>query len=506
MADKYVDKDAGGANNGTSQTDAWTDIQSANGLNAGDKCWIRRTYNTVLVADFAPTTDGTPSSPIEYIGWPRNSKSINCDWTNGDATVDNVDSNDMDREKHQGRYITGPDGEQYLITQIIDSNTFEIDREYAGATAANQDVTISADEDFADIPADPQNWSADADDLPIIDFNDANLNVFISGDDYFVFKNIEFKDSTDSGGIINFSGGVAQLVQGCLFKQTTENDPCIETDNCLLTIIRSIFEGSGSGSGQDGVGVYGGYLRMRDCALYNLGNHGIISTEAVVYLENVNIGVETGNGDDDISCDAGRFHGRDVHLGANQGDVLLTGTTSDAQVWIENVDKVLGDHKAWYMGGTFEKVAVAGETPNKKVSDNVIKISPNTDYQFIPEWAVEIFCHEFEATTDQKSYKYWLYNDTGDELNDSDADIGAKASIWLELEYVAGYDDTTEYVFEKTYSTETDIADAADADDWDFLSVNNITPAVASKVRIKCFCRHYTASGDIFIDPAVVIS
>ena len=43
--------------------------------------------------------------------------------------------------------------------------------------------------------------------------------------------------------------------------------------------------------------------------------------------------------------------------------------------------------------------------------------------------AVEIFCHEFEASTDSKSYKYWIFNDAAGELNDSASGVGAKESI-----------------------------------------------------------------------------
>ncbi len=73
----------------------------------------------------------------------------------------------MDREKHVGRWVTAPDGFNYLITYIVDSNTFELDRPYAGSTSANETVSVLADTLPPGIsePGDGESWSADADDL-----------------------------------------------------------------------------------------------------------------------------------------------------------------------------------------------------------------------------------------------------------------------------------------------------------------------------------------------------
>ena len=191
MADYFVDDSVvGGGDDGTDwDTNAFntggnyglvTAMESTGYTTANnEKIWIRRTSDYLeavagLNSDITIADDGTALYPLRFIGWPRASKVINCDWVNGSTTVDNVDSNDMVRGEHQGRYITGPDGFVYLITDITDTNTFIIDREYAGSTAANENVTISADEDYAtrpDVGGLRAAWDADADDLPIIDFN-----------------------------------------------------------------------------------------------------------------------------------------------------------------------------------------------------------------------------------------------------------------------------------------------------------------------------------------------
>lgn len=522
MANYYVDSNTGdNGDNGTTQALAFATLEYAlesGGLSGTDnKIWVRRTHSEIPTSDIAPVYDGAPGTPLEIIGWPRpsipNTTITEATWANGSTTVDLIVGITCTRESHCGRYVTAPDGKQYMITRVIDANTIIIDRKYVGSSVDGVDgkFQIEADEDYATRPTDIDGWDADAIALPVIDFDDGNFELSISSSDYFyVLKNLELKDSTDGYGIIYFSGSGCHTLQGCLLKQTTQSDPIMAASTCTVFLIRTIIEGSGAGSLQNGIYLRDAGIVMKDVAIYNCGNNGISCTySGLTYIDNVNIGIEVANGDDDIdfgssSNQGGRIiEGRDLRLGGTNGYVLFgTNTTSIQLLAIENYNKILGDHKSWYPGGTWEKAAVTGETPNKKVSNDVLKISPNlAGYQYIPEWAVCVFEHEFKVTTDQKSYKYWLYNDTGDTLNDGNA----KGSIWLELEYVEVYDDTSEYVI-KEYSSETGIADAADADDWDYLQITNITPAVASKLRIKCFCRHYTASGDIFVDPAVVIS
>ena len=350
-------------------------------------------------------------------------------------------------------------------------------------------------------------YKADADDLPLIDFNETAYQINLQTANYFVFKNLDIQDSNDANGAMYINVNYVCSLIGCLLK-TNQNTEIINgtQSNALWYLDRVIFEGSGAGSVQTAINAAN--VIFKNGAVYNMGDAGVqLNAPGCGMIAcNVNIGVEIANGDADVFLDyANKFCGNNIKLGGTNGylDFGIYPIVGQNFIQIENYDKVLGEHKTWYQGGTFEKAAVSGETPNKKVSDDVLKISPNeSGYQFVPEYAVEIFCHEFDATTDSLTYKYWLYNNTGDILNSGDV----KGSIWLELEYVNSHDDTTEYTQVKAYSTEKDIADAADADDWDYLQVATIQPAVASRVRIRCFCRHYTAAGDIYIDPAVVIS
>lgn len=521
MAIHFVSSaDGNDANTGHDLDNAWATVEYAlesGALVAGDTVAVRRTHSEIPTSDIALAYDGDDDNPIIIFGCPRDTFSItSATWTNGDATVDLILPASMDREQHQGRYITAPDGETYLITYITDSNTFELDREYAGSTVVlgAGAATIQADDaesdwddydDSGDVIK-KTDWEADNDDLPVIDFNDTAYQMYIDGDRYHIFRNMEFKDTTDLG-IIRIDTGYAMTFEGCLFKQTTQSDPCIYTQASGTFLKRCIFEGSGAGSAQRGIYFISGFLYMKDCAIYNMGDNGLFIRD-VAFLENVNIGVEQANGDNDIAFSIfGQIYGRDVKLGGSNGyvsiadSILPYGQHSFNKIAIENYQKILGDNRTWYAGGYFEKAAVSGETPNKKVSDDVIKITPNVDITPIEEWAVDLMVHEIELTADTHTLKYWIYNDSGSTLNDTTA----KDDIWLKAEYVKAYDDTSEYVMAEAFSTEIDILDAADADDWDELSVT-ITTAVAGKVRLTIYLSFYDAADNIFIDPAVVIS
>ena len=138
MADFFVDDSVvGGLDDGTDwDTNAFntggnrgikTALESA-GYAPGDKIWIRRTtvYDEAIAAQNANINvgdDGTPAAPLEFIGWPRaaipNTTITQADFTNGSTMIDNVVGITPVRERHQARYVTAPDGFQYLITAIL---------------------------------------------------------------------------------------------------------------------------------------------------------------------------------------------------------------------------------------------------------------------------------------------------------------------------------------------------------------------------------------------------
>lgn len=511
MADYYVDSNSGdNGDTGLTQALAWATIEYAvesGGLVAGDIVWVRRThaeYSGAPTSDIQLAYSGTRLNPISVIGWPRaaiaNTVITSASWTNGSTTVDLVVGATLDREKHCGRWATAPNGKKFLITRITDTNTLVIDREYSGATVTltNGKFQIEADEDYTGRPADVDGWDSDADDLPVVDFQGAAYYYTTYTHNSNILKNLEFKNS---GTFVVLSVGNGGVV-GCLIS-TTYNGACFYLSYSFAD--RCIVEGSGSGSSQIGVSATGAV--MLNSAVYNCGDVGVQIGSG--YLENVNIGVEQTNVAADIELLNGHAatRGRDVKLGSTTNfncDFLVGVLPHTLRAKFENYQKVLGDHITFFGVQTLiSKDVVAGSGDPYKRSggaDKIIEVDCSdsaTHGASIPEQAAAIFTHEFETDTTSKSYRYYV-NCKALSLTASE--------LWLEVEYVDSYDDTSEYTIIRVESDEA-CALRGSVSDWtQYIEVTGIAPAVASKVRIKCFVAKYDADGYIYIDPLPVVS
>ena len=399
---------------------------------------------------------------------------------------------------------------------------FLIDRGYAGGTVTGVDgkFQIEADDDYTEAQAISDaaftiklsTWTDDADALVQFDGNSANFCIIEDNDNYYGMKNFEFLNFADaSNGTLYVKGGIAFTLNGCLLsilEGINENILNIsEVSECIIN--RCIFEGGGSVADTSQQGLYVQYAgaTLKDCAIIGLGDCGIrIGYYSRIFLENVNIGVEAPINDDSITIFFGNIFitGRDVNLDGTNGYLLRhSGTTGTGfHVSIENYQKVLGAHKTWYSGGEYISTVLTGATtPNKKLSDTVLKITPNIDNTefYIDDWVYRIPLGEINADSGSQTFKFWLFNNTGVTLNTAATD-----DVYLQAEYVKSYDDTTEYTMAIATSTETGILQNGGVTDWDYLTVA-CNPATASKVRLWLCCRVYDAQ-DIFIDPQVVIT
>ena len=507
--------DNGGASDG-----AWNNIETAMELatfTAGDKIWIRRTSSHTMVGDILLADDGDASNPIYFIGYPRASHAVSSsDWVNGDATVV-IDDADMDREQHLGRFITGPDGFDYLITIITDASHIEIDRPYAGANSANDaTAVIKADEDYTEAAALEggevlADWGGDADDLIQIDGNSADFAIDINGDYHYAFRNIDFYNFADAtygwGRIYN---GRGTYFTGCLWQAPNADDPIIEVSTSSAFFDRCIFVGGGAAQATQYIFITSASVVISNSAIYNCGKYGIYSLGGSIILNNVNIGVEAANQDDDISLNRGlKIYMRDCKLGGTNGDVDLTGANY-YDIWQHcpsvNHNKVLGAFKEYYgASAALEKQAVTDTNANKKLSDNVLEVTLST----IDVFSFKEIDAKFKVWESRKTYaagtynvKVWIYNDTGNTLNDT----AFSDDICMRCRAEAGNygDATTEYVSGSwVYSDEIDILDAADADDWDYLQCDSV---VVDQDGTKIYCEILVSTYDgeadvILIDP-----
>jgi len=531
-ANWYIDMSlAAGADDGTSPGDAWNNLADAGkGLNSagfanGDCVWIRRaTGGETQGAECDIGDQGIVTAPLRFIGWPRDAFSItSATWVNGSTTVDDILPASMDREQHVGRFITAPDGFNYLITKITDANTIIIDREYAGAgvTLENGAATISADEYFDDRPAAARaGWDGDADDLPAIDFNDGNFRLDMNGKDYIEFAYLHIMDSSSASGILYGSGCWGNKVLGSLFSQAASNAPMVYLNDGIF-IERTIFDGSATGTSERLTLGASSSLVLKDSAIYGMGGRGIYAWAGPsnFFLDNVNIGVEEANADDDILAPkSGVIKARDLKLGGTNGTIDLHTDLIlfPALIYIENYDKILGAYRHYLPGRLSEKVAVTDENPNKKYSDDIIEITASSALADSPYTLTWVYEHRSVPTASGKDYRVYIYNDTGQTLNDDTWD----QDIWMQCDSIVQYDDdtdasgSTEHVIQSWYSDEIDIADAAvGGDDWDYLECSNVTTDtdVLSTgngfIRCRVFVSRYDAgdTGSIYIDPDLQI-
>ena len=215
----------------------------------------------------------------------------------------------------------------------------------------------------------------------------------------------------------------------------------------------------------------------------------------------------------------GSIIGRNVKLGGTNGYIYQdTNISNLSYIKIENFQKTFDNHVTWKRGGTNEtegfSVTVdvnSGSNAPSTASTagstiDIMKITPTasiTDLQgnSVREPQTIVFTAIFQATTDSKTYTYYIQNYSCGTLNEGDA----IRNVFLKAEYIDDYDDVSEYHETVLYSAEDDIAERADDTDWDSLSVT-VQPAVASKVRITMYCAAYDADGLIFVDPRPLIT
>ena len=526
MANYFVDSTTGSdGDNGTTMDLAWATIDhavTAGSLVGGDVVFVRRIHTETPAALFTMTYDGQAKSPITVTGWPRaaDTSITGGTWTNGNTTVDLITGLSMVRSQHLGRFLTGPDGNDYLITKVVDTNTVLIDREYAGATVTltNGAATVKADEEWYDDMGTEYgfddsewaiketDWDADSDALALVDLSGTAAYWYNNSVAFAKVQNFEFINGSTYA--MRWTGGKTSILRG-IITSTEAGQVTWYIQNGNYTLDRIISTGNGIGGAQ--AAFYLNYVQalVKNCAGYDLGDTALQCIYSFVEVENLNLGVEGTCGDADLQVNTmGRVWGRDVKFGANIQEVeQYVGQYGFARCSIENHNKIFGTHKTWTSKGTLTKtpVVVGSGDPERRAAgaSSVIEVYYNLNNGLTSDTeAVEdlnpspIFTHEFNVNTTSKSYRYYVQAEgavTADQL-------------WLVCEYVDVYDGTTTYSYAKVKSDEA-IAQRTGADDWSqYLEVVGIQPAANCILRIKCYCNYYHAANNIYIDPLVVIS
>jgi hypothetical protein len=378
-----------------------------------------------------------------------------------------------------------------------------------GTTASSGNFTISADEDYAIRPSAGQSaWDGDAQTLPKIDFSGGSYYMENGcGYHYIMYKNIELVGGSTDNGAIWIEGARRKELWGCLIS-TSVNYPAVRTSREAV-IRRCIISGSGTGSNQVGVFNLAGRTYLIDCAIYGMGGYGIQLQNDMV-LRNVNIGVEVANGSYDIAflyaCAGYQERiGFDVKLGGTNGYFTKAYTGIPSTFYIENYQKTLGRHYSFTPTGELNKVTAGAGTPvpdqRTSGSTTLLEVLPNGPQAGMQHTssllATPLFEHEFEATTDSKTYRYYVQTNISGGLTASE--------IFIEAEFIDQYDSTSEYHVTTLKSDEA-VSIRSGITDWSRYVEVTVQPAAASKVRIRAYLNKYDSTNKVWIDPKVVIS
>jgi hypothetical protein len=348
-------------------------------------------------------------------------------------------------------------------------------------------------------------WDADPDDLAQIDFDVGAFYLAANTRDNWHWHNLDVKNGTNGNGIMYLGSiGATLIIQGCLFTKTHNSCLINLPSNNVLVMDRVVVTGSGAGASQ--FIYFYGCTYLNDVAIYNLGDQVIVNNAGRHFWNSFNLGIEQANGSDDLYLIYGpNIKAKDFNVGNALASFTMGGpvTPLQWQTCIENFQRVLGAHKVSNSQGeiTSKDVVSGSGDPYKRTggADTVVEIlydrSGNLNAAVSPYplalAPVPVFEHEFEATTDNRKYRYYVQ-----------AEGAVLASeLWMEVEYVKSHDDTSEYTITKLTSDQA-ISARVDASDWSqYLEVLNVNPALASKVRIKIYCSYYDATNKIYIDP-----
>jgi hypothetical protein len=494
MANIFVDDTATGTPDGTSMTDAYTDLAAVliSALSAGDTVWVRRTTLQDISADVDLTADGTSVLPIKVIGWPRAAKSTSGVFTQGSKIVTGIVSNDMLAFAHNGRSITGPDGNPYWIETIDSTSQVTLNCEYIGDTVTGS-FTIKADEYYDEAQALGDvlisTWNADPDVVPGLnyiaaaDFNGA-------GDYYWTFANIQFIGNAKS--FFNMQS-LGWRVINCYIIQP--NAYYIFSAISFSVLINCIISGADVTSNY----IYTYEATFLRCSFINTGP--FIHSGSTVILDDCNrsgsINAFYQNSQD---CEV-ILKNCSLPLSQLWYSVVATPTQVNG-AWIEDAERVKGVNTKYINGaGWVSSNDGSGADVNLRSggSDKVIDILFDINASRIgrktedgiksnPQSTAMVFEHRIWQTSfTAKTYRYYVQSVT-DALTSSE--------LWLEAEDAYG---------NVTKSDEA-IAARSGAGDWTNYIEAAVTQPVAGWITLRCFCTKYSATLHKYIDPQVEVA
>jgi hypothetical protein len=406
----------------------------------------------------------------------------------------------------------------YAVVNGTPTTCFCIDRPYPGENATSASGTIAKDEDYdwsqtltsgqgADLLS---TWTADANDMPIIDWN-AGLFIESITKYWYEFHNLIYKNSAFSGAGISNSSTQTTMSKllGCYF---TSNNIKTPVGGANMHIERCVIDMASSSTPTSAISAGVGVCIVRSSAMHH--SSGIAAHQFVrLILENVNIGVEKESTTSEISLSNQMplILAKDIQFGSLSTIVLYTSGGINGNIFnqlcIQNFNKVQNSHRVYIPNtGTIIKNdcsggdVVARTGGASSVAEFLINYSSSSSQTKAPTGISSIgycfSCIEMKVwlnTTDilsTQNFKFYVQSVT---------DALTSADMWLECEYI---DKSTAQGYHKTIVTSSEsIAARNSASDWtQFISTGNITVAAAGWVILRIFDNKYSTNKK-YVDP-----
>lgn len=405
------------------------------------------------------------------------------------------------------------------VAEVADANSasdgFHLDREFAGTTESNGASTVQADSTWADRSAEIQddvgtnvNWDADAGGLPIIDFSTNVNNMYINFCFYNRFYGFDVRNGQDTSGTVVIGSNQGTKIKYFLINRI-HNAEILGFAFGLhgVKVQQTIVVGTYTGAAQNGYENYTAEVSLDNVAIYNCGNLGIYSRSLQNKFNNVSVGVELPCGDNSIFVVG--LTGKDILVDDTNGGIeVIFNDNASPRIFIENYQKILGEHLSMFISFDISRNDGSGADVNLRAggSSSVIDVVATFNRPAKDTFATEIFEWYFpKMSAASHTVKVFVQNT---------AEINAVAGVdsddfWLEVDYVDKYDDTSEYTMGKnadglyllrSTSSNNPIPPRANADDWaEFLTIT-FTVAVESLVRVRLMSGWYDASENVYID------
>ncbi len=334
----------------------------------------------------------------------------------------------------------------------------------------------------ADGDSDP--WEDDSAVRPIIDFGDAQYQMWLGGDDYWYLDRLDIAQSADTAGTLYVNGSVGSYIKDCIMRDcsaatgkyglrvyASSNNFVIDNCSFLDNLTHNIYISSSFGI-------------VKDCTLnggVTTTANGLTVSASTVDVYNTTFGQTTAHATRDIYCgDSGAVN--TINCLYNK---TILDNESGTYIVSEDHNQVKGANVSYYTSGTVTKSTAVTRTGGASSSVllapssscglyNALSITPfnSNDFQY--------YCNAVPSviTLYIRSYGAWSTYPTA-------------STLYVEASYFSATSGATR-------STAVSTAVLDDETTWQAFTVS-FTPSQAGEVYIKVYLKAYEASMGCYV-------